>query len=992
MSNRAGSGRLAPPFAEEEAATFLGGMTRRSFLQTAMAGSLVDPVQALGLAEPATGERYVADALFASPPDDFKPWALYWWFQGATSPEGITRDLEEMRRQGIAGIFIFSGIHGDPNAPEGPAFMSDEWRDSIRHTEREAHRLGLKIGLNLCDGWNAGGPWVGREDAVKDLVWSEIAVDGGRRLDIALPRPAFGETRIGFGATVPRPNLSWYRDVVVLACPVNDRQTWEVDRAIDLTDSVRAGRLRWSAPAGRWTILRFGCVLNGAQTKLNPAIPGWEVDPLSAEAMDRHFAQTGAKLAEDAGALVGSTVKYVHVDSWEIGDPTWTLKLPDEFSRRRGYDMLPYLPALAGKVVTSADISDRFKLDYRRTIADLIAENYYGRLAQLAHGVGLRLNSQAGGAGGMYTHNIDALQCLGACDIPMGEYWTNFDSLNRIVVDAGVAAPVFQNDRPFPDSNHGSIRQAAIAARIYGRPICHAEAFTGIKDDWTEDPYFLKPAADRAFCLGLTRNVLSFSVAQADISAKPGYQWEHVGTHFDRNITWWNSSHAFFTYLARCQYMLTRGTFAADILYFAGEAIPNYVVTDEKPVPGYDFDAVNAQVLLTRLDTANGMAVLPGGLSYRYLVLPEGGVPWMSAEVLGKIAELVERGMSLVGPRPSTAPGLSDRSGARTRALADTLWGPERAGIRTVGRGRVIWGRTLEDVLRSEGLAPDLEIGGLADPRQVDWIHRRLPDGDAYFIANFSEDELSLEPIFRVAARAPELWDPVTGEIRRLSQYRETGDRTAVPIRLASRQSLFILFRSPGSMSGAASQNFPVAQPVQTLSGPWEVSFDPEWGPSAPVRFDELVDWATHPDEDIRYYSGSATYRKRFDLTPGTRRPRFLDLGAVKNLAEVRLNGQRLGIVWTAPWRVDISSAVRRSGNRLEIEVTNLWPNRLIGDARLPREQRRTVTNVRTYDRVLTANTPFFRICPHCTERIRTGEERALLPSGLIGPVRLLAV
>lgn len=974
-------------------------ITRRAFVGSSFAfgmtlRSLSSWATDSGLRSPDGGP--LMEKYFLAPPVASKPWVYWWWLDGASSKEGITRDLEEMKKQGISGVILFDAGAGGPSAPKGYRFMSDAWRENFRYAVREAARLEIEMGVNLCSGWNAGGPWVGPEDAIKALVSNETIVQGPRPWDEALPQPRLKEVYDVMGPVKPPDAQNWYRDIAVLACRVGADGIWNTHEAVDLTGRIREGKLHWQAPEGAWAILRFGYTLAAKRVSAPsaPDAPSWEIDPLSAVAMDHHFAATGVKLVDDAGELAGRTLKYTHIDSWEIGNPSWTASFPEEFRARRGYDLVPYLPVLAGRTVTNKEVTARFEWDYRRTLADLIAENYYGRLSKLSHECGLGTHPESGGP--FYSHPIDGLECEGTNDIPMGEFWAaRFSHPFPGGFDESVSSDLFRSsESDFPACNYGSVRQAATAAHIYAKQLCQAEAYTTFNDDWTEDPYFLKPYGDRAFCTGLTRQVLCFYVHQAELHAKPGYQWPHVGTHFDRNITWWEKSHAWLTYLSRCQYMLRQGTFAADILYFSGEAIPNFVLIDRKPLPGYNFDTINAQALLTRAAAKNGRITLPDGISYRYLVIPENAGAAVTPAVANKLAELVRGGVTLVGSRPQHALGLTNypHCDEQVRQAADALWGTDTAasGTRSVGSGRVIWGKSLEEVIHADRFPPDVEIQELPDDADVDWIHRRSASEDIYFLANLSDRQVNVDVTFRIGRNTPELWDAVSGSVRRLDEFREVNGRTTVTMQFEKRQSFFVVFRgvSNNIRSVARKRNFASITNLVPLSGPWEVSFDPAWGGPEKVIFERLDDWSKRPEDGIRYYSGKATYKKMFDLPHGAKQPLYLDLGEVRNLAQVRLNGKDLGVVWTAPWRVAIGDAVREKDNILEIEVINLWPNRLIGDGKLPRDQRRTVTNVITYDPVLPKDFEDSG-CPVCEERKKTGKGPALVPSGLLGPVVL---
>jgi hypothetical protein len=994
-------------------------LTRRSFISGGAATGVILGLGPLAQADPrpmvAAGSGDSLRRAFLTPPDSSKAWVYWWWLDGAASRVGITADLEAMQQQGISGVLVFNAGEGGPLAPKGPPFMSAQWREYFRFAVREAARLGIEMAVNLCSGWNCGGPWVTKDDAIKDLVWRETIIEGPGRIDRVLARPSGRAPHVDLPPedVPPEKPVDWYRDIAVLAYRESGDGVWRIEDIRDLTDMTVDGRLRWDAASGRWTVLRLGYVIRreanqgpiwygATQVVKEPGVPadgGWEIDPMSAGAMDRHFAHTGGKLIEDAGPLAGKTLKYFHIDSWEIGVVNWTPNFVNEFRSRRGYDPTRYLPALAGKALDTPGLTDRFTWDYRRTVADLIAENYYGRLATLCHEHGLCSESESGGP--YYSQYIDAMECEGVNDLPMAEFWCSRHKFKRggkpIPNYEGVSAPFFLSaKKSFPALNYGSIRQEVNAAHVYGKPICQAESYTSFNEDWSEDPYFLKSFGDQAFCLGLTRQVLSFFVLQSTTD-KPGFEWEHVGTHFDRNVTWFPLSHGWLTYLARCQHMLRQGSFVADILYFSGQTIPNFVLLDRKPLAGFDFDVINAQALLARAAAEDGKVVLPGGLSYRYFVLPEGAAEEVTPAVLGKMRQLVEGGATLVGMRPKHSLGLVGfpHSESEVKTQSDVLWGPDATawGTRRVGQGRVIWGRNLEEVIRADRLPPDVELRGVPAGAELDWIHRHGGEGDIYFLANLSEQPAQIEAVFRVVGKRPELWDPVTGEVRDLAEFRRESDRTVIPLRFAPKQSWFVVFRRAAAGRGNPSKarNFPARADLATLSGPWEVGFDAEWGGPAKVIFEHLEDWTRRPEEGIRYYSGMATYRKTFDAPRVRGGELYLDLGEVKNVARVCLNGKELGVVWTAPWRVAVVDAMKAKGNQLEIDVVNLWPNRLIGDGLLPKDQRRTKSNVRLYDTPLPHDVDLYHSDPEAAMRQKTGVSPKLLSSGLLGPVRLIA-
>lgn len=930
---------------------------------------------------------------FVDPPQTAKPWAYWWWLDSYATKDGITKDLEEMKRQGIAGVLLFDAGEGK-GSPVGPVFMSDPWRDLFRHAIHEAGRLGIEVGVNLCSGWDAGGTWVTPEYAAKKLVYAELRVQGPNDVTLSLPQP--------------RTTEGYHRDIAVLAYRIRSIgekdgsrppiKNWELKSAnrelrglplgtqydeypavtgeqdcdsgdvLDLSASADAsGRLTWKVPDGTWALIRFGYTLLGSRTKCtSPAAQGYEIDFLNGQAMDMHFAQTGEKLLPDAGELAGKTLRYFHVDSYEAGDPTWTPRFREQFQTRRGYDLLRYLPVLAGKIFDSREVSNRFLWDYRRTIGDLFATEYYGRLRDLSHRRGIGTHPESGGP---FWSHIDALQCEGTNDIPMGEFWKRMKEPDGEIWWA--------NEYNLCDT----IKQAASAAHVYGKRLCQAEAFTSMGPNWEEDLFMLKDIGDRAFCAGLTRNVLCFYVHQGRLDVQPGYQWEAAGTHFDRNVTWWNYIDAWVTYLSRCQFLLQQGLFVADVCYFYGEDVPNFVPAKthmQPPLPpGYDCDTVNAEVLLNRMSVRDGRLVLPDGMSYRLLVLPERRT--MSPRVLQKIKELAEAGATIVGTKPLRSPGLTDypRCDEQVKKLADELWGPmdgESVKQRKTGEGRVVWGRTLQQILLEGGVMPDFEYSGAPKDANLDYIHRAYKEAEIYFISNQKNRPEKAECVFRVSGRQPEIWDPVTGERWPATEFRQVEGRTLMPLEFWPRQSWFVVFRSPipsdrAPSHSAGRSNFPRLTTACELAGPWTVKFDPRWGGPELAVFERLEDWIKRPEEGIKHYSGTATYQKTFDLPQllrGSSKRLYVDLGVVRNIARVRLNGEDCGVVWTAPWRVEISALVRAKDNKLEIDVANLWPNRLIGDASLPPDKRFTVTNVQKFKK-----------------------DSSLLASGLLGPVTL---
>jgi hypothetical protein len=716
------------------------------------------------------------------------------------------------------------------------------------------------------------------------------------------------------------------------------------------------GTLDWAVPEGKWVVHRLGCTLTGKKTSWSsPTGEGLEGDPLDPAAIESQFQHIAAVLLKEVGPATGSIFQAVEIDSWEILLPNWTMKYLDAFRQFRGYDARPYLPALAGRTVGSAEISDRFLYDFRKTLGDCVAENYFGRLTQLAQNGSIIQQSEAGGVCYPKVMAMDALRNLGRCAVPMGEFWQS---------------PTWREKN---DQNTNG-KQTACAAHLYGKRIAAAEAFASFWH-WVDSPATLKPTADRAFCEGLNQFVI-YSTGTHSGDGTPGTEFI-AGTHFNRKVTWWNMARPFCDYIARCCYLLQQGLFAADVLFYNGDGCPNFVApkhVDPSVGEGYDYDVCNTEVLVTRLAVRDGGIVLPDGMSYRLMVLPDRRA--MPLEVVRKLKELVAAGMTLVGPKPEQTPGLADypECDQQLRAQADALWGDcdgSTVKEHTYGKGRVVWGITPREILTRTGLLPDFEHDGDAETF-IDWIHRTEDSKEIYFVVNRKERKEFRTCTFRVNGRQPKILDPVTGTIRDAQAFSQAGGRTSLPLELAPYGSIFVIFDTtfPETQNGIGRTNREVLAPATTIKGPWTVRFDPKWGGPASIQFSELVDWTQRPEDGIKYYSGTAKYFNTFHLKARRGQRVFLDLGDVEDVAEVSLNGKRLGIAWTRPYRVEITSAVHAGKNRLEIDVVNLWPNRMIGDSVLPPDKRYTETNIPLY---------YDRKKP-----------QKLLPSGLLGPVTVL--
>jgi hypothetical protein len=891
------------------------------------------------------------DEGFADPPHEVRP-VVWWWFSTfqEASDACITRDLEAMKRAGIAGFHIYGG-----SADPAPA-----WRAKVRWSLHEASRLGLDavvcIGSAGCESQHTR-----PEFAQKELVFTEARVKGPGRVDAVLPKKGASKTPKNADGS---PKFYW--DLAVYAVPATNAPVpLAAVRDVSASLDPATGRLTWDAPEGAWRLLRVGYA---------PNIFGWGgcyIDHMSREAFDEHWRITLDPLLTELKPDERAALKGVMCDSWEAGTVSWTPSFPEAFAKRRGYDVRPWLPALAGVVLEGAPKTARFQRDFQETISELIAENHYAYQREVAHRHGLLSIAEAAGP---HQHQADVLRLSGRCDVSMGEFWMP------------------SAHRPSPPQRF-MVRDAATAAHVYGIREVLAESFTTIDTYWIESPATMKPAADRAFCDGLNRVCYHGMMLSPSLTAKPG-RIRNVGTHYNPQTTWWNQSAAFNLYLGRCAWMLQQGVFVADALLYRGDGLDVFAglkTPSDALGEGFDYDFCPTEVLLSAR-VENGWIVLPSGVRYRVLILsdknpksarmspgklgPEKPLPPvnhpLTLAAMQKLSELVKAGATVAGARP-VGPSSMDDASAAFHALADELWGPRggpaSSAVRSVGRGRVIPSRAaVREQLLREGVAPDFACQGVSTNGAVDWIHRRTDEADIYFVASRGADPERVSCAFRATGRPPELWDAVTGETTPAA-FSVEGGVTRLTLDLPPGGSRFVVFRNrngktpPGSHENGAE----VGQPI---AGPWQVSFDPAWGGPEKTVFETLADWALRPEEGIRHYAGTAVYRCTFDvdakhLSEGRRG--FIDLGDVKVVADISLNGRTLGTLWTPPWRAEATAALRAGTNAVEVRVTNLWPNRLIGDAGLPKAQRFTETNLNPYK-----------------------PDSPLLPSGLLGPVRLL--
>ncbi|CAM8671313.1 glycosyl hydrolase [Sphingobium cupriresistens] len=730
--------------------------------------------------------------------------------------------------------------------------------------------------------------------------------------------------------------------------PAPDAPAIDPAKVIDLTDRLRPdGTLDWTAPKGRdWRIIRMGYSLTG---KMNhPATPeatGLEVDKYDAAAVRRYLETYLGMYRDTVGAdWIGKKgISALLTDSIEVGASNWTPRIVEEFQARRGYDPTPFLPTLTGAIVGSAARSDAFLHDYRQTLADLLADAHYGTVAKVAHENGLAVYGEALENGRPVLG--DDLAMRSHTDVPMAAMWT----FNR----GGTARPTLIGD----------MKGAASVAHIYGQNVVSAESMTSAFAPWAFAPSDLKRVIDLEFASGVNRPIVHTSVHQPVDDKAPGLSLMIFGQYFNRHESWAEMARPWVDYMARTGYLLQQGRDQADLAYFYGEDTPitslfEHGVPADLPIR-YAYDFVNADIIANRMSVANG-DLAAGNARYRALYLG-GASRVMTLATLRRIAALVEGGATVIGMAPERAPGLADDAAA-FKALVTRLW----SGA-PIGKGRVIASRDAEAALVSIGVGPDFRIGQGAQDADYRFVHRKLTDGDLYFVNNRTDKAGRIETRFRVTGRQPEIWRAMDGTATPVS-YRIEGGETVIPLDVGAEDAFFILFRKSAT---APSATIPAkaAQAVATLTSPWTVRFQPGRGAPESIAMPTLTPLESNVDKGVRYFSGIATYATRFALPKGVKSgaPLWIDLGKIGDLAEVRVNGQLAGTTWFAPYQLDIGKLVKPGANQLEVKVANLWVNRLIGDQQ-PGAEKITFTAAPTYK-----------------------PDAPLRPSGLIGPVRLLA-
>ena len=894
------------------------------------------PTDALGLFKP--GKPLALEAGFSDPPPISRIWCWWQCHGSAFTKQELTHQLEQFAEQGFGGVEIKDTVlqprDERTESIKDIPFMSSEWLDMFAHAERECKRLNLILRSRFGSGWNAGGPWVSPEDSSQVLTKAEIPLAQDTH-QYTGPIPTKGE----------RPSLKELRDGNAFVIAVRKDSPETIDLTTEVTDSRE---ISWSVPAGQWALYSFFRVPSGKQLmSASPSGGGLHHDHLSTDGTDLHLRKFAQKFVEKFGPFDQTAFDGFGTDSWEMGNPTWTPGFRDEFQKRCGYDPAPYLPV----VVAGYDLGDkgrRFLYDFWNVVSRLIIETHYQRVTGWCNSHEVAITGEAG-AGPSHCIPNNLLEGLGAVSVPMGELWMEGRAYVKI-----------------PSS----------AAHTYGHRLVALESFTARHEPHRITPATLKPRADEAFLLGgnyLAPAVVEYSPAAA---GKPG--WLHsVGPHLNYQQTWWSMGRPFFDYLGRCCFLLQSGKNVADVaIYRTFRSSENFrwQAPSEDGLlnyrKDYAFDFVSDEILQRHASGKAGRMSLTSGADYSLLFVSASSVPTMPLETLEAIRQLLDEGVTVIweGEFPGNSPSLIDYP-ACDRAMRETAQKvsehPRLVRVPNFDQAAIV--AQLEKNGTPAAIKP-------VNPSPLRYVHRRTETADLFFVVNRKAASVKTAFVFRVKGRTPEFWDPMTGQIA-AAPHEDTPDGVKVPMEMTSLQSIFVVFREkPTEEVATAGSRRGVPSDIQTLSGPWDVTFPADSGAPEQISLEKLQPLQTHCEPGVRGFSGIATYTKQFSCDLSQIDPSqqvILDLGQVCDLCQVTLNGKDLGIRWFTPFRYDVTGVLKNGENQLTVRVANSWHNRIVSDSKLPSKDRVTrIAEASVYESPYIKNKP-------------------LSPSGLIGPVKL---
>lgn len=924
------------------------------------------------------GHAQETEALFKNPTSEYRPQIIWDWMHDMVTKEGITSDLESFKKFGLSGTMImiigeadakFNPTHGMKN-PIKP--MSPEFFEAWKFAAEESNRLGLTMISQCGPGWcHSGGPWIKPDQAIQHIAFTEIKVklERSERVRLLLNYPnknsnvqtKKGEYKLPFPA-----GKDFTQDIAILAYKETDK-LYVMD-IIDLSDKINQDVVEKSLQPGTWVIRRYAIRNANALNRVAPAGGvGLECDKLDKDAVLAMYKGFVGRFVEQSPELVGKTIKGMEADSWEQSNPEWSKNFTEEFTKRRGYNPTPWIVFLKNnQLVLNPDLVGRFKNDVYTTQNDVYANNFFTNLYNILDHQGMQLMTEP------YEAPFDPVKAGGRVHVPMGEFWARGDRMH-------------------------TIRWASSSANTYGRKTVAAESFTGRWSDepWTMDPYGLKRLGDLAFCNGLTMNIIHSSALQPwGNKVKPGMPMAWWGTMFLPGQTWFEVGKAWTDYLSRCQYILSQGKNVADIIYFMPslkwrEAIPTGLHKL------YNYDVATEELLTESMDWRDGYFVLPSGAQYKILVLPKTHGT-MEPNIIANLIDLAKKGGTIVcQDRPTKSASLSNYPQCDTEVdkLAKVLWGKmdgKNVFENKLGKGKIVWIENIysekndpetewayrkfpvgafydapahtmywssffTDFLKKNGVEPDVEAsnatgrammwGGidhsLSGKRNgedaIAWIHRRIGKDEVYFISNQTADPIKPLLTFNVSGKTPELWIPETGKIYKAKECKDEVGKTSLIVDLSSFASLFVVFKDKSE----AQKVFPTFEKFDkqlSLDKTWTFKFPSGWGAPAQAQ-SPLKSLTDFEETNIKYFSGTSTYS--YELEIGKKdlensQRAWIDLGKVKNIAEININGKQVATLWKPPFCIDVLNVLQGGKNVIQVKVTNTWINRLIGDEQQP--------------------------------------------------------
>jgi hypothetical protein len=955
---------------------------------------------------------------FLNPPQSARPKVYWWCLNGNIDTVRAKQELRAMKDAGIAGFDLFEiGVpKQDTIIPGGPAFMSDESLGLIKFAAEEAEKLGLTMGLNLASSWNAGGSWVEPKHGGKSLYAAKTIIKGNsakQNIKVPFPEISFPKNMLIGHSKEPmipmRKNGKpvYYEEIAVLALPASVEKN-ELDTAniIDVTRffNPETDELKWKAPAGNWEIHRYVCSNSGQQVVLpSPNSAGLVIDHFDSTAVETHLMYFINKLQPVLGDFRKTALKSFYLASYEARGFVWTSSLAEEFKNVNGYRITKFIPSFFDKELFTEETNEKVQTDFKKTLSELMINNLYKKSKEICNRYGLKINSEAGGPGyPLYNGPAEPLKAQGSIDIPRGEFWINH---SRFYKDGNDSIDILR-----------VVKEAAAAAHIYEKEMVEEEAFTSFMH-WQEGPFDMKPFGDRAFCEGMNRVVFHGFSHNITGSGFPGFVYG-AGTHFNDKRAWWSMAKPFVDYLSRISAVFQKADFKADVLWYYGDKVPNSATpknTHLKVGPGYDYEVINTEILLDKLSVKDGKLVLSNGAEFSLLVLENEGN--INSKVLTKLEELVKQGAVIIGEKPEKVDGVVAENGRKK--LVDNLWS-STSGLsenHLPSKGKIYSEISPLKMLQTLNIQPDIDYSG-KNSELIDFIHFEKNNLDFYFIRNTQDEWLSRNIKFRQQNKSPEIWNPGSGEILPASIFNRSGEYVNLPLTLPPYGACFVVFQKSSlppkftAISGTlppffeytpeginflqegtftlegSAQSLSVQNKIETktIDGPWNVEFTKGWGAPEETAFSKLISWTESSMEGIKYYSGTATYKKTFQYEAKTKTGNesiYLDLGEISKVADVWLNGRHLGISWAKPYRFEVTNILKQGENTLTIEVANVWSNRLTGDAITG--QKFTNTNI--------TNT----IVP--APGLESGDQKRyrwaevpLVKSGLLGPVTIQTI